>query len=365
MMTLDALNKTLADLAGRIKAQQESSAANFESLVNKLLDKFDTGMVHIMTKAQADADKANDKTQEASNQFLATLSGLRDNMNEVAEKNKAQHESTAKDFATLLKASLDKFNATMTQVLAKAQSDSNKVNDTNQKASEHFLATLNALNQTLANLAVKIKAQQENSMGNFNSLVKNLIRQLEEFTKQQKDILNNSAHNHAAQISESVKAFREIIDNHNATIKKTFGEVQTLLNETETFLYSIDTASNTLKQAAAPVKESTLQLSRNLTETSAQMKTLATANQTTRDNLAALSTRLADFVTKFNGIADELERATDIISRSLDNYNVKTSKELSNALTKFGSTMADALGGLDEAVSDFSETVGYVKKNRR
>lgn len=127
----------------------------------------------------------------------------------------------------------------------------------------------------------------------------------------------------------------------------------------------INDASTSLKQAANPVKESTLQLSRNLTETSAQMKDLANANQTTSDNLASLSTRLDTFVKNFNGIADELERSTKIIHDSLDNYNIKTSKELSDALTKFGNTMAEALGGLDEAVSDFSDAVGYVKQRRR
>lgn len=57
------------------------------------------------------------------------------------------------------------------------------------------------------------------------------------------------------------------------------------------------------------------------------MKDLANANQTTRDNLAALSTRLDTFVKNFNGIADELERSTKIIFDSLDNYNVKAIKE--------------------------------------
>ena len=241
---------------------------------------------------------------------------------------------------------------------------------------EEFVLTLAALNKALEDLAEKIKVQQEGSIGNFNLLIKNLIGQLEEFTKQQKDILNNSAHNHATQISEAVKAFREIVDRHNETTKKTFAQVQILLNDTETYLEVMNDASISLNQAAEPVKQSALQLTNHIKETTraaenfrreitTQMTNLAATNQTTSQNLTDLSARLNAFVDNFNGIANEFERSTKTIKDCLDNYNVKTSNELSDALTKFGNEMTKALSGLDEIIGDFSEVVGYVKQNQR
>ena len=55
------------------------------------------------------------------------------------------------------------------------------------------------------------------------------------------------------------------------------------------------------------------QLSDNLTETSAQIKTLATTNQTTRQNLLELSDKIKVFVDNFNDISKELETSTKII----------------------------------------------------
>ncbi len=150
-----------------------------------------------------------------------------------------------------------------------------------------------------------------------------------------------------------------------AATKKTFADIQTLLAESETFLQRVVDAGNSLSQAAAPVKESSAQLTRNLFETAAQMNTLATANQTTRENLAVLSERLATFTKNFNGIANELERSTNIIRDSLDNYNGKISDGLTNALTQFDKFVNTALGGLNELLEAFNDTVGYVKQKRR
>ena len=156
-----------------------------------------------------------------------------------------------------------------------------------------------------------------------------------------------------------------IVDNHNKTTQKTFTQVQNLLSETEEFLQLMEDASTSLKQAAEPVKQSTLLLTRNLTATSEQMKNLSDANQITRQNLIELSAKLKDFMNNFNGIANEFERSAKIIHDSLENYNIKTSKELSDALTKFGNEMTKALGGLHELIEDFSDMVGYVKQKRR
>lgn len=148
-----------------------------------------------------------------------------------------------------------------------------------------------------------------------------------------------------------------------AATKKTFADIQTLL--AETYLQRVADAGNSLSQAAAPVKESSAQLTRNLFETAAQMNTLATANQTTRENLAVLSERLATFTKNFNGIANEFERSTNIIRDSLDNYNGKISDGLTNALTQFDKFVNTALGGLNELLEAFNDTVGYVKQKRR
>ncbi|MBD3878739.1 MAG: hypothetical protein SR1Q5_03520 [Quinella sp. 1Q5] len=262
-------------------------------------------------------------------------------------------------------AALDKFSDSIDEKL-KASDEIAKV------MNEQLLQTLNELNEALKqDRAERDKKDKENSQHHreinesFETLVKNLLADLKDFTERQKEFLGRVANTNTAQISEAVEVFREIVNRHNQTTQKTFAQVQKLLDETETYLQLMDDASTSLKQAAEPVKESTRQLTNNLLETSAQMKNLSTANQQTRQNLFDLSARLREFVTNFNGIANELERSTTIINDSLSHYNFEMSKGLSDALTKFDDNMTKALADFNELVGEFSDMVGYVKRNRR
>ena len=169
----------------------------------------------------------------------------------------------------------------------------------------------------------------------------------------------------AEKIFEAVNAFSEIVNRHNETTQKMFAQVQSQLAETEKFLQQVNTAGNSLKQAAEPVKQSTLQLTKNLEDTSAQMKNLAVANQTTRENLYDLTARLSDFVNNFNGIADELERSTKIIRDSLEHYNYEISDRLTNALTQFDKRLNDSAGYLRNLVTDLTDALEDFKPNHR
>ena len=246
-----------------------------------------------------------------------------------------------------------------------------------------FSDTMESLISNLTDVSEKIKTQQENSANDFENLVRNLLdkqrtstenfettvnsllEDLKNFAQQQKDYLGKTADTNAMQISEAVKSFREIVDNHNETAQRTFIQIQKLLSRTEDFLQNMETASTSLKQAAEPVQQSTLQLTRNLEETSAQMKNLSAANQTTRQNLFDLTTHLSTFVNNFKGIADELEHSTKIIYDSLDNYNVKTSAGLKEKLEAFDNSMNQAFSYLNELVEELSGVVEDSKQIRR
>ena len=358
LATLDGLLATLNTVADNIKAQQDASAAEFATLLKTSLDNFSATMAQVLANAQKSTDDTNGK-------FTSTLEGLLATLNTVADNIKAQQDASAAEFATLLKTSLDNFSATMAQVLAKFKLDTDTANKGTRDANEQFLATLAALSKTLQEVADKINRQQTTAGNKFETLVANLIAQLNSFIDAQKKFFNNVANSNATEISRAVAAFREIVDRHNAATKKTFADIQTLLNESETYLQGVADAGNSLSQAAEPVKQSTAQLTRNLSETAAQMNTLSDANRTTRENLAALSERLATFTKNFNGIANELERSTTVITNSLDNYNGKISDGLTNALTQFDKTVSNALGGLNELIEDLKDALDDFNRKRR
>lgn len=319
-----ALDK-FSDKAETIMANaQEVSQIMNERLLDTL-EKLDAGLKQHAESSAAERDAANQK-------FLDTLKSLTATLNEVADKIKANGEL----------------------VNQQANKDRENHKKQTQAANQKFLSTLAALTETLQAVVDKFSEQQTGTLDGFTSLVNRLI-----------DDLDKIANSNAAQISEAVKAFSDIITRHNAATKETFDKVQKLLNETETYLKLIYNANTAFKQAAEPVKQSTLQLTKNLTETAAQMNNLAAANRSTRENLSDLTARLRDFVTNFNGIANELDRSTNIIKDSLENYNYKISDGLRDALTKFDTNMTKALADFNELVDDFSNMVGYVKQRRR
>lgn len=352
-----ALDRFSDSIDEKLKASDEISKIMNEQLLQTLKELSET------LKQQA-KDTADERDADYK-KFSETMESLINTLTVVAGKIKTQQEDTAKDFETLVKNLLDNFNAVIAQIMENSQSQANKTNQQTQAASEQFLATLAALSKTLQEIADKTSSQQQTSANNFEKLVESLLANLEKFTQRQKEILNSIAISNNRQISEAVEAFREIVNRHNQTTQKTFGQVQKLLDETEKYLQLMDDASTSLKQAAEPVKESTRQLANNLLETTAQMKNLSTANQQTRQNLFDLSARLREFVTNFNGIANELERSTTIISDSLEHYNFEMSKGLSDALTKFDKNMSEAVGHLRSFTEDLTDSLEDLRRNRR
>jgi len=358
LSTLKSLTNTLNEVAEKIKSQQEDSVKGFDELLKATFDNFNATMTQILESAQNKSDGMNQK-------FLETLESLTTNLNDLAEKIKIQQKENADGFAQMFKTSLDNFNAVVARILAKVQADTDKATGQNKVANEEFLSTLSGLSKTLQEVVDKFNEQQTGTLGNFESLVNKLLDDLDKFNRKQQEFLRNAANDNSSRISEAVNAFNDIVNRHNSTTKETFDKVQKILNETENYLELMDDASTTFKQAAEPVRQSTLQLTRNLNETSAQMNNLANANRITRENLSDLTAQLHTFVNNFKGIANELDHSTKIINDSLGNYNYRMSEGLRDALTKFDSNMGKALADFNELVDEFSDMVGYVKQRRR
>ena len=352
-----ALDKFTNSIDEKLKNATEISRIMSEQLLNTLKELNDS----LTQQAKTSAEERNADYKI----FSDTMENLIGNLTDVAEKIKTQQENTANDFEKLVKNLLDNFNAVMSQTTTNIQSKVEEANRKNHETSEQFLSTLSGLTKTLQEVAENSKQQQKTTADNFESTVNSLLEDLKNFAQQQKEYLDKTANANATQISEAVKAFREIVDNHKEMAQRTFVQIQKLLSRTEDFLQNMEAASISLKQAAEPVQQSTLQLTRNLEETSAQMKNLSTANQTTRQNLFDLTARLSDFVKNFGGIAEELERSTKIIHDSLDNYNFKTNAGLKEKLESFDNSMNQAFSYLNELVEELSGVVEDSRQSRR
>lgn len=332
-MIRDGIADELGEFSEKICAAIENLGAGgseavgevFSERVGSQMDRFSTALDKFSDRVEKNLADAQELSNSMNQQLLNTLQTLHETLNQQAEKNKADQAA----------------------------------------ASEQFLSTLANLSKTLQEVADNTAAQQKNSAKNFESLVANLTADLKDFAQGQKEILGNVTSSNAEQISEALKAFNEIVNRHNDTTQKTFAQIQSLLSETERFLQQVNTAGTSLRQAAEPVRQSTLQLAQNLSDTSAQMNRLATANRSTNENLSLLTTRLNNFVSNFDGIAKELETSTKIISDSLEHYNYEMSKGLSDALTEFDKRLSDAVGHIQNLMEDLTDALEDLKRIRR
>lgn len=369
----NALNEKLDEQTDKICAAIERLGAGgteaidriFANRVGGQLDRFSFALDNFTTKTETILADAQDVSKTVNEQLLATLNKLDESLNrqietsnEVAERIKTQQTDTAKDFEKLVRDLLDNFNKVMEQLIVDTRTNAEGISRQAEQSREQFLTTLTGLSETLQGITDKFKRQQETAAGNFEAVMSLLLEDLKDFVAAQKEILEDAATTNIAQISEGVKSFNEILNRHNDTTKKTFDQIQTFLIDTEKLLEIMDEASISFKKAADPVKQSTQQLALNLTETSAQMKTLATANQLTRENLSGLSAKLDEFVKNFNGIANELERSTNTIKISLENYNSSMGGGLAKSFSEFDKGITQAVGQLRGLVEDLSYLVG-------
>lgn len=383
----NALDKQLTEQNNKICAAIEKLNAGGTDAIDKIfanrvggqLDRFSSALSNftnntetILADAQDVSQTVNEKLLETLNKLTETLNQQIETSNEITEKVKAQQTDVARNFEQLVQGSLDNFNKVMTQVMVDARTNADNTARQAENSREQFLSTLTNLSKTLQDVTDKFKKQQETSAGTFEMVMNLLLEDLKDFAENQKKFLDDAANVNAAQISDGVNAFNEIVNRHNDTAKKNFDQIQNLLSDTEKLLEIMDEASISFKKATDPVKQSTQQLAMNLTETSAQMKTLATANQLTRENLSELSTEVNKLVNNFNGISSDLESSIRIIKSGLENYNSNMEKGLAKSLAELDKGVTQTVGQFRGLMEDLSYLVGDLgnalenfNKNRR
>ena len=340
------------------------------------IDKLDGNLINVSGKIDSSADKicvAIDKLDEN----LIKVSGKIDSSagkicTAIDKLGKGAAEGLNNTITEIAGAQMDRFSAALDKFSNSIDEKLKTAGEISQIMNEQLLDTLKKLNDSLNQHAETSAKERDDASKQFLETLNDLISALNKIKTQNED----TAKNHATEITTLLKAFREIIDEHNKTIQKTLAQIQQQLSVTEKFLRQVNTAGTTLEQAAEPVRQSSAQLKSHLTETNSaaeklrneiatQMSNLSNVNQTTRQNISDLTERLSTFVNNFNGIADELENSTKTINDSLSNYNDKINDGLKNNLTKFDNSMKQAFSYLNELVEELSGVIEDSKQIRR
>lgn len=130
-----------------------------------------------------------------------------------------------------------------------------------------------------------------------------------------------------------------------------------MLQSSEKFLLAVNTSGTALNNSADALLRANGQLLTKLPELTTQMNKLLKANEFTRENLNTLSTQVTTFVKNFNGIADELERAVNLIRDAIKGYNEVTNDGLQKKLDMFDKSITQAVSYLRELVEELNDAL--------
>ena len=149
-------------------------------------------------------------------------------------------------------------------------------------------------------------------------------------------------------------------------------------------MQNIKTVTISLGQAAEPIqksssllketlKENELAAKKFLDEISVQINKIVAVNQRSEDNIEDLVSGLQEYEknierawvnyeNNFNRVGGELEKATNIITQRLQDYNNMMNNGMKQALEKFDKSVTDSVGLLNSAVEDLQDAVDSIRR---
>jgi len=186
-------------------------------------------------------------------------------------------------------------------------------------------------------------------------------------------------------IESANNLFKSTLLKHNETMEKSYNQMETFMQNTENVLLSIKAATASLGQTAIPLqqsvtllkeclKENELSAERFRYEISVQIDKLAKANQKSEDSIENLVEGLQEYEknierawleykNNWDHVGGEIEKATDIITERLYNYNDMMNNGMKNTLQGFDDSVSNVSGLLKSVVDELQESVDKLKES--
>ena len=390
----NALNETMTRFAGSQMQSFADSLNNFtESVQKSLNDSQKTGekmnqiimatLEEMRTAIKAGAEDAANYQRESVKENSATISQLVENMKTFTEQQKNLLEQFAVNNTSQIQAATDAFQNSVFTHMQQTLSASKQATD---EVRTKFSATLDEMFQIIKNGTEDISKSQRESINESVTAVNTLTEKLKNYSERQEQLLTKSVAESTRQMETANNLLQSTLSRHNETMEKSCRQMETFMQDTEKVLSNIKAATTSLGQAAAPIQQGVSLLRESLKanesatkkfldEISAQINKLATANQKSEDNIETLVLELQEYEkniarawvnyeNNFNRVGGELERATNIITQRLQDYNNMMNNGMKQTVEKFDKTFTDAVGLLNSAVEDLQDTVDSLARKR-
>lgn len=388
----NALNETMTKFAGSQMQSFADSLNNFTNNVQKTLnDSQKTGetmnqiimatLEEMRNAIKSGAEDAANYQRESVKENSETISRLIENMRNFTEQQKQMLEQFANNNTSQIKLATETFQNSVSSHLQQTLSASKQATE---EVSTKFSATLDEMFQIIKVGTEDISKSQRESLKESIDAIGALTEKMKSYSERQEQMLNKSVAENARKIESANNLFQSTLSKHNTTMEKSYTQMEKLLQATENLLQNIKTATASLGQAAAPLQQGVLQLRESLKENeiatrkfhdeiSIQINKLVTANQKSEDSIEELVLGLEEYEknierawvnyeNNFNRVGGELEKATNIITQRLQDYNNMMNNGMKQTLEKFDRSVTDAVGLLNSAVEDLQDSVDSIRR---
>ena len=241
-----------------------------------------------------------------------------------------------------------------------------------------------AINETISKIAGSQMQDFAESLNTFTgNIQKNIAESRQtademnkvilETLSEMQSTLKTGAEDAANQMRNSTMGLQTTLAKHEETLQQNYDRAETLIQRTEKFLSVVESASESLERATAPLQESINSLKDCLEKNVPIMNQLTTENQKSEQNIRILiaglqryekniETAWTNYENNFNRVGGELEKATNIITERLGNYNDTMNNTMIKNLQEFDKSISKAVGLLESSVEELQETLDDIFK---
>lgn len=353
-------------------------------------------------------------TQQITQKMDESLEDFHNTMKESLEESlKTQQQATTainEKVGTRMDEQLETFSATLQQVQSGMTKTLTALQEMNRDSKDLTRNTMQSLSTTLTTSAEEAARKQQEAANNMNAQI---IRTVEAWSKKQAevagtmenrvgDILMNLAQNSSLIIQQmneigkasqtnmqtyakeakeamdaAVSSLQNALDAHNASMENARLRIEGICLAVGDLVAQMKDSGNTFKNAAKPVEAATKELQETLHKTTKEAKTLhenvdkqlqqlIEHGEKSEKNLQSLTTNLQEaenrskeawqhYKKQFDQVSGELERATEIISKRLEEYNGTMSQGMQDQFSTFAKTVEAVINKLAGAVEEFND----------
>lgn len=396
----DAMRELNGELVGRLEDMFVKLSQSIDvALKNNLTESFTNSLEPVFQDLNQSIDKLGSSAgdtlsksieQGAGDQIqglavtLQDFQGKMGNMMEVSERLNAENTARLQGSVEMM---VTKLNEAMDANIQKQATTS----DASQAAMKQLVEEMNTNLKAALDQMVEAGRTANQALLQTTEATKGTIQEItdtmSQSTRTQKEEMIQVTANMKDSVLEVLKQLQTDMQERNRTMDAYMAGLKEMLGHNREIMASAGKTADKFAQASTPMQKvaDTLGSQLNLVVSASNhfnshvdqnVQKLVQASQSSqkdleliRDSMSTMRSAWENYQQTFQGVSREMREATDILARTLEQYNTSTSKWLSETLSQYDKSLRDAMNSVSTINQNLSvsidELTDAMDKNRR